>query len=172
MIKKILFFLAIAIVIISIYKFSKKETMLTIGDRIPNINLKDENNNMVDIDSISSPMVIYFYPKDNTPGCIKEACSFRDAFEQFSSKNIRVFGISGDSPSSHKKFKQKYHLPFTLLSDTGNKIREKFGVPNSLLVLPGRVTFVVDKNKIIQYYFNSQFKASEHVIKALNYINK
>ena len=141
---------------------------IEVGDAVPSFSLKDQNGKLFKVDgSIEKPLIIYFYPKDDTPGCIKEACKFRDDFESFVNLGAIVIGISGDSVASHKKFEEKYHLPFTLLADTKNEIRKLFGVPKSMILLPGRVTYVVDKKGIVQYIFNSQFNAEKHIENSL-----
>lgn len=158
---------------IVIFKNENKDMKkIEVGDTIPNINLKDENGIEVNINSIKKPLIIYFYPKDETPGCIKEACKFRDEFQSFVDLGVQVFGISGDSSASHKKFKEKYHLPFTLLADSNNEVRKKFGVPKSLLFLPGRVTYVVNEKGVVMYMFNSQFGAEKHIENALEFLRK
>lgn len=142
---------------------------IEVGDTIPSFTLLDQDGNEVHISKdYGKAMVVYFYPKDDTPGCTKEACKFRDDFEQFNDLGVSVFGISGDSVESHKKFAEKYRLPFQLLADTKNKIRKVFGVPSSFLILPGRVTYVVDNKGVIQYIFNSQFSAEKHIDNALD----
>ena len=88
--------------------------------------------------------MLYFYPKDDTPGCTKEACTFRDQYEDFTAAGAEVIGVSSDSSESHRKFAGKYSLPFTLLSDRGGEVRKRYGVPATLGLLPGRVTFVID----------------------------
>lgn len=141
------------------------------GDKVPEFKLLNDQGELVKINADSGvPMVIYFYPKDDTPGCIKEACAFRDHYEQFSDAGVQVFGISADDVESHKNFKEKYRLPFTLLSDTENEVRKLFGVPKTFLLFPGRVTYVIDKNGYVTYVFNSQFKAETHIQKALAHI--
>ncbi len=112
--------------------------------------------------------MIYFYPKDDTPGCTKEACKFRDEFEVFTDLNARVIGISSDDVSSHKKFAEKYHLPFTLLADVKQEVRNLFGVPKSVLgLLPGRVSYIINKKGTIIYIFESQFGAQKHIEEAI-----
>ncbi|MFK5957770.1 MAG: peroxiredoxin [Lutibacter sp.] len=141
---------------------------IEVGDKIPSFTLKNQDGDLFTVDnSIGKPMVIYFYPKDDTPGCVKEACKFRDEFEDFLQLGALVIGISGDSVESHKKFKDKYNLPFILLADIDNKVRKLFGVPKSMVFLPGRVTYVIDKSGTIQYIFNSQFGAEKHIENAL-----
>lgn len=112
-------------------------------------------------------VVLYFYPKDDTPGCTAEACSFRDQYEDFKDLGAEVVGISSDSEASHQKFTAKHRLPFELLADTDGQVRKLYEVPRALLgLLPGRVTFVIDKNGVIQYIFNSLSGATDHVRKA------
>ena len=118
-------------------------------------------------------VVLFFYPKDNTPGCTAEACSFRDQFEDFKDLGAEIIGISSDSVLSHQKFAKQYRLPFILLSDEDKKIRNLFGVPAGLFgLIPGRVTYVVDKNGIIKLIFNSSLMATKHISKALEVIKE
>lgn len=147
---------------------------LKVGDIIPNFKAKDANGNDFDSQNIvgKKPLVIYFYPKDNTPGCTAEACSFRDQYEDFKDLGAEVIGISSDSVSSHQQFSKQYKLPFILLSDNDKKIKTLFGVPSGLFgLLPGRVTYVTDKNGVIQMIFDSML-ASKHIAKALQAIKK
>ena len=148
---------------------------LKIGDSIPAFSLKDQNGNSFDIAEFfgKKKLVIYFYPKDDTPGCTREACSFSDRFEDFKTVGAEVFGISADSVESHKKFAEKYRLSFSLLSDEGNKVRKLFGVPADLFgLIPGRVTYIVDYEGKIVHIFNSQFNATKHVEEALAILNE
>lgn len=141
-----------------------------VGSLVPQFSLPDQNGNLFSINSVigKKNLVIYFYPKDDTPGCTKEACSFRDEFEVFNEADAVIIGISGQSVESHKKFAEKYRLSFTLLSDEGNKVRNLFGVPvNFLGLLPGRVTYIADKSGKVIYIFNSQTQATKHVDEAL-----
>lgn len=144
------------------------------GDEIPEFSARDNNGNDFESSSIvgKKPVVFYFYPKDNTPGCTAQACSFRDQYEDFKDLGAEVVGISSDSIASHEKFVQQYQLPFILLSDNDKKIRKLFGVkPDLLGLIPGRVTYVVDKNGIIQFVFDSM-NATNHIPKALETIKK
>lgn len=157
------------------FGFSAKTQQLTVGDKAPDFSLKDQNGTTVNSASIYGQeiVVIYFYPKDDTPGCTKEACSFRDNFTAFTDAGVRVLGVSADSPSSHKAFAQKYNLPFTLLSDTDNTLRQAFGVKGDIFgLIPGRVTFVIDKNGVIQHVFTSQTQAEKHIKESLDAIAK
>ena len=142
---------------------------LKVGDKIPSFSLKDQKGNTISKEDLVgvSNLVLYFYPKDDKPGCTKEACAFRDEFEVFTDLGAKVIGVSADSPQSHAKFAEKYRLPFTLLSDEDNSLRKSFGVKGNLLgLLPGRVTFIVDKFGIVKHVFDSQFNATQHVKEA------
>jgi len=145
------------------------------GESIPHFSLVDQHGNTVTIQNEvgKQNLVIYFYPKDYTPGCTKEACKFRDEFEDFKDTNAMVIGISSDSQQMHQKFADRYRLPFTLLSDPGNKVRKLFGVPSKLMgLLPGRVTFVVDKQGKVVHTFDAQFQAEKHVEEALRILRE
>ncbi|MCH2199581.1 MAG: peroxiredoxin [Flavobacteriales bacterium] len=146
---------------------------LKVGDTLPSVEVKDENDAVVKLgpSHMTGPMVLYFYPKDDTPGCTKEACSFRDSYASFTDAGVTVYGVSGDSPKSHRKFIEKYQLPFSLLSDKGNTLRKAIGVPTNLLgLIPGRVTYIIDKHGKIVHIFNSQTQAEKHVTEALHII--
>ncbi|MBK6346156.1 MAG: peroxiredoxin [Bacteroidales bacterium] len=148
---------------------------IKIGSTIPEFTLPDQNGNPFSIGSLlgKKNLVIYFYPKDDSPGCTAQACSFRDQFEVFTEANAVIIGISGQSVKSHREFAEKHHLSFTLLSDEGNKIRKKFGVPTNLLgLLPGRVTYVADKTGKVIYMFNSQLQTEKHVEEALRILKE
>jgi peroxiredoxin Q/BCP len=143
---------------------------IEVGNLIPQFTLADQNGNSFSISSVigKKNLVIYFYPKDDSPGCTAEACAFRDQFEIFNEADAAIIGISGQSVASHKKFAEKYRLSFTLLSDEGDKVRKMFGVPvNFLGMLPGRVTYIVDKSGKVIYVFDSQTQATKHVDEAL-----
>ncbi len=146
---------------------------LKVGDTLPNFTAKDTNGTIFDSTNYigKQSLVIYFYPKDNTPGCTAEACSFRDNYQDFKDLGAEVIGISADSVTSHLKFKSKFNLPFILLSDADKKLRKLFGVENSLIFLPGRETFVADKNGVILMIFNSM-SSKIHIEKALQILKK
>jgi peroxiredoxin Q/BCP len=148
---------------------------IKIGSEIPSFSLQDQHGNNFDINIVlgKKNLVIYFYPKDDTPGCTKEACYFQDQYEVFKDVDAEIIGISGQSVESHLDFAKKYNLTFTLLSDTGNKIRKLFGVPTNFLgLLPGRVTYVVSKEGKVIYMFNSQMNATKHVDEALTILKE
>jgi len=167
------FYLIIYLLLFTSYlTFSQKNNMdeIKIGSTIPSFTLPDQNGNLFDINSVlgKKNLVIYFYPKDDSPGCTAQACSFQDQFEVFSQADAVIIGISGQSVKSHKEFAEKHRLSFTLLSDEGNNIRKQFGVPTNLLgLLPGRVTYIADKTGKVIYVFNSQTNATKHVDEAL-----
>ena len=157
------------------YKTNTNVKELKIGDTIPDIVLKDQNGEMFDLKSEtkSKNVVLYFYPKDNTKGCTAQACSFRDQITEFNNIDAVIIGISGQSVQSHKKFAEDYNLPFTLLSDEGNKIREKLGVPSGLMgLLPGRVTYVIDKKGKVVDIINSQINIKAHINESLKILAK
>jgi len=112
-------------------------------------------------------VVVYFYPKDDTPGCTAEACSFRDSYEDFTDAGAVVLGVSSDSVESHVKFAEKHHLPFTLLSDGDGSVTKSWGVGKSLGILPGRVTYVINPQGVVVKKFSSQLKAKKHHTEAL-----
>lgn len=167
----IVYFLLLAAHLTIGNSISKDKNMeIKIGDTIPVVVLKNQNGDLFDLKKETSGknVVLFFYPKDDTPGCTAQACSFRDQFQDFADANTIVIGISGQSVESHKKFAEKHRLTYTLLSDEGNKIRKKFGVPTNLFgLLPGRVTYVIDKNGKVIYIFNSQTRIEDHINKTL-----
>lgn len=143
---------------------------IEVGSTVPQFSLQDQFGKMFDIKSVlgKKNLVIYFYPKDDTPGCTKEACSFRDQYEVFNELDAIIIGISAQSVESHLEFATKHNLNFTLLSDNENKVRNLFDVPSTLLgLIPGRVTYVVNKEGKVVFTFNSQFEAEKHIEEAL-----
>ena len=146
---------------------------IQIGDKLPHFTAVKQDGTAFDSNSIQNkPVVIYFYPKDNTPGCTSQACSFRDAYQDFQDLGAEVIGVSGDSVSSHQNFQQKHKLPFILLSDSDRKLRKLFGVPTALFgLIPGRVTYVFNVSGKAIYIFDNM-SAKNHIIKALDSIKK
>jgi peroxiredoxin Q/BCP len=140
-----------------------------IGDRAPDFSLQNQRGETVKLSDFQGQkcVVLYFYPKDDTPGCTAESCAFRDSYEVFTDAGAEVIGISGDSVDSHLRFASKYNLPFTLLSDKDNQVRKLFGVPATLFILPGRVTYVIDKEGIVRHIFDSQLDFKAHIDEAL-----
>jgi len=147
---------------------NKTNKSVVVGDRIPSFTLNDQDGKPFDINTVvgKDKLVIYFYPKDETPGCTKEACAFRDQYEAFKQVDALVIGISGQSVESHKAFAENHHLSFTLLSDEGNKVRSLFGVPTAMGI-PGRVTYIVDLSGKVVYIFNSLSEPEKHVSEAI-----
>jgi peroxiredoxin Q/BCP len=140
-----------------------------IGSVAPDFTLPSQSGEIVNLKGFvgSKPVVLFFYPKDDTPGCTKQACAFRDDYEQFGKLDAEVIGISSDSVESHRSFASKHDLPFTLLSDEGGKVRKLYGVPTTFGIFPGRVTYVIDEEGVIRYVFSSQLGVSRHVEEAL-----
>ncbi|CAI8281741.1 MAG: Putative peroxiredoxin bcp [Bacteroidetes bacterium MED-G17] len=147
---------------------------MQLDEFIPEFTLVDENGEWFSSESLSGkPTVILFYPMDFTPGCVTEACTFRDNFDVFDQNGATVLGISKDSPSRHKKFKQRYRLPFTLLSDLGGNVAKSFGVKTNLFgLMMGRETFVFDKNQRLISHFVIQLQVKRHVQEAIKAIQK
>jgi thioredoxin-dependent peroxiredoxin len=144
--------------------------MLKPGDTIPDVTLDGPDGKPVRVRDLTSAraLVLYFYPKDETTGCTAEACSFRDAYQDFTDAGADVVGVSGDGRDSHARFVERHKLPFTLLSDPRGEARAAFGVKPSLLgLIPGRVTFVIDRENKVRHAFDSQLRATAHVTEAL-----
>jgi peroxiredoxin Q/BCP len=142
--------------------------MLKEGDKAPDFSAKDQDGNEVNLADLKGQrVVLYFYPKDDTPGCTKEACSFRDSDDVYKKKNIRVLGLSTDSEKSHQKFISKFNLPFTLLADTDKKIVEDYGVWGEKSMYgrkymgTNRKTFLIDEQGKIKKVFD-KVNVSEH----------
>jgi thioredoxin-dependent peroxiredoxin len=148
--------------------FPKKDK-LDAGSKAPTFTLPSQSGEMVSLEDFigTKPVVLFFYPKDDTPGCTKEACAFRDDYEQFGKLDADVIGISSDSVDSHRSFASKHDLPFTLLSDEGGKVRRLYRVPNTFGLFPGRVTYVIDKEGVVRRVFSSQLGVEQHVEEAL-----
>jgi peroxiredoxin Q/BCP len=145
------------------------------GSSIPIFVLPDQNGKLFDIKSVlgKKNLVIYFYPKDDSPGCTKQACTFRDQFEVFREADAEIIGISSDDVESHKKFADKYRLTYTLLSDKDGTVRKLFDVPSDLFgLLPGRVTYVVNKEGIVIHTFDAQMQTEKHIEEALNALKR
>ena len=140
-----------------------------VGDTAPDFTLTSQAGESVSLGNFrgKSAVVLYFYPKDDTPGCTSEACAFRDSYQVFKDAGAEVIGVSSDSPHSHEQFAKKHNLPFILLSDSGNQVRKLYGVPATLWILPGRVTYVIDKEGIVRHVFDSMLDFKAHVDEAL-----
>lgn len=147
---------------------------IQIGDSAPAFTAQAHTGQTVSLADFRgrNVVVLYFYPKDDTPGCTKEACAFRDAYEDFVQAGAVVIGVSSDSPERHQAFAGGHRLPFLLLADQEGAVRKAFGVPRTLGLLPGRVTYVIDQQGIVRHVFNSQFSADRHVTEALAIVHK
>jgi peroxiredoxin Q/BCP len=147
-------------------------TELKVGDKAPDFSLLDEHGKPVSLKDYSGKniVVLYFYPKDFTSGCTAEACSFRDNYQPFREKDAVVVGVSLDDVESHKKFSEKYNLPFSILSDSGKETAKAYGVLGIGGLLAKRVTFIIDKNGTIARIFPKVdvTKHSEEVLKAID----
>jgi peroxiredoxin Q/BCP len=145
---------------------------LKAGDKAPLFTLTDQDGKMFRLaDHIGKNiLVVYFYPKDESYGCTKEACSFRDGYEVFREAGAEVIGISSDDSESHKAFAEHHRLPFTLLSDPDVRVASRYGVGKTLGILKGRVTFVIDRQGIVRGRFSSQLNYNKHVEEALRVI--
>ncbi len=144
------------------------------GDTAPDFTLPSQSGEPVRLgDRLGQRVVVlYFYPKDNTPGCTAEACAFRDSYEVFTEAGAEVIGISSDSAARHAAFAGQHQLPFTLLSDQGGKIRKLYGVPAVLGLLPGRVTYVIDRQGTVRHGFGSMTNIGQHVSDALEIVRQ
>ena len=139
---------------------------ISIGDLCPTVSLKNQEGQTINIQDYigSKNVIIYFYPKDNTAGCTKEACSFRDAMQDLNNLDCEVFGISADSVESHKQFANQFRLTFNFLSDVDNSVRKLFKVPANLFgLIPGRVTYIVNKEGKVVHIINSQMNPDKHI---------
>jgi thioredoxin-dependent peroxiredoxin len=165
------------LVCISVFFFSchanSQEKHLGVGDVMPAFSLIDQNGNNFDSkDYVGKKiMVIYFYPKDESPVCTKESCSFRDSYSDFEKAGAIVVGINPGSVQSHKSFQENHQLPFFLLSDSANQVQKLFGVKEKF-GMTDRETFVVDLNGKIVYSFDSFMKGTAHAENALNFVKK
>ena len=140
-----------------------------IGDIAPDFSLESASGQRVSLSDFRGmkSVVLYFYPKDETTGCTKEACGFRDSYEAFKRLGAEVLGVSSDSSESHRKFAEHHTLPFTLLSDPKKAVRKLYGVRSSIGIIPGRVTYIIDREGRVLHIFNSQTRPEEHVREAL-----
>ena len=147
---------------------------LKVGDRAPDFTLPSPGGKTVTLSKLTADkaVVVFFYPKDDTPGCTVEACGFRDSYESFVEAGAEVVGISSDPPDSHDRFASKFKLPMTLLSDVDGKVRALFGVKATLGLFPGRATFVIDRKGIVRHVFVSQLRAGAHVGEALGVVRE
>lgn len=150
------------------------KTSVKVGDAAPDFTLPNQPGEMFSLSSLlgKESIVLYFYPKDFSRGCTAEACAFRDSYEAFKQAGAEVIGVSSQSVESHDKFASLYKLPFILLSDEDQRVRKLYGVPATFGVLPGRVTYVIDKKGVVRYVFNSQLNPTKHIEEALTILKR
>jgi peroxiredoxin Q/BCP len=146
-----------------------KTDAVRVGDLAPDFTLPTQTGEPVTLSEFRGDkvVVLYFYPQDDTPGCTREACAFRDSYDVFAEAGAQVLGVSQDSVGSHSRFAEKYGLPFVLLSDEGGTVRQTYGVVPTLGVLGGRVTFVIDREGVVRHAFSSVTRMGAHVDGAL-----
>ncbi|HEX4147534.1 MAG TPA: peroxiredoxin [Pirellulales bacterium] len=139
------------------------------GDRAPQFTGTTQTGQQISLSDYlgKKAVVLYFYPKDNTSVCTAQACSFRDSYEDFAHAGAVVVGVSSDSVDSHRGFAEQQRLPFPLISDADGSLRKAFGVPRTLGLFPGRVTYVIDREGIVRLVFNSALNAGRHQTEAL-----
>jgi peroxiredoxin Q/BCP len=147
---------------------------IQVGDKAPDFTLPSQSGEEVRLsDRLGERVIVlYFFPKDDTPGCTAEACAFRDSHEVFTDAGAEVIGVSSDSVDRHAAFSGKHELPFTLVSDQGGQVRKSYGVPSVLGVLPGRVTYVIDREGTVRQVFSSMTRISRHVGDALEMVRQ
>ncbi len=146
---------------------------LSSGDRAPQIALTDQNGVERRSNQLAGKaLVLFFYPKDDTPGCTMEACAFRDSYADLQALGAEVWGVSGDDAGSHQRFASRHNLPYPLLVDRGNQLRRAFGVPAVLGLLPGRVTYVIDADGVIRHVFNNLLDGPAHRREALEALRR
>ena len=141
---------------------------IAVGDQVPQFKAKDQDGvERCLADLGGKPLVLFFYPKDDTPGCTIEACGFRDQYAALQALGAEVWGVSGDGASSHRRFASKFQLPYPLLVDEGNALRDAFGVAKTLFVIPGRVTYVIDGGGVVRLVFDEMLDANAHIRQAM-----
>jgi peroxiredoxin Q/BCP len=151
-----------------------REKYLEVGDVAPEFALPNANGEMVSLGDFrgQSEVVLFFYPRDNSPVCTAEACSFRDSYEVFRDAGAEVIGISADSSQSHERFAARLRLPFVLVSDRGGVVRKRYGITKTLGIFPGRTTYLIDRQGVIRHIFSSQFQPTKHVSEALTVLRR
>jgi peroxiredoxin Q/BCP len=148
--------------------------MVQIGERAPDFELPDGGGKTVRLSEFQGKknVVLFFYPKDDSPGCTVEACTFRDRYQDFADAGAELIGISSDSVESHAHFAGKHQLPMTLLSDSRGEVRKRYGIKATLGLLPGRATFIVDKSGVVRHVFESQVRVKKHVQESLDVLKR
>lgn len=145
-----------------------------VGDNAPDFTLPSYTGEDVTLSSFfgNRNVVLYFYPKDESSGCTREACSFRDSYEVFKDLGAEVIGVNSGTVESHKSFAAHHNLPFKLLSDKDNKVRKLYGVPSTLGLIAGRVTYIIDKKGVVRHIFSSQFQPERHIEQAVEVLRE
>ncbi len=149
-----------------------RTSQVSVGEAAPDFTLIDQGGRSVNLRELLRErcVVLYFYPKDDTPGCTVEACSFRDQYEVLRDAGAEVVGVSSDDQRAHEAFVAKYNLPFVLLSDPGGGVRAAYGVKRTFGIIDGRVTFVIDRAGVVRHVFSSQVRPKKHVEEALKIV--
>src|SRR2546427_6070088 len=142
----------------------RRDGKVRVGDPAPDFTLRDQAGTPVQLRNLlgQGTVVLYFYPKDETPGCTLEARAFRDSYDRFTAAGAEVVGISSDSVASHRRFAARQGLPFLLLSDRDSTVRQLYGVEKTLGLVPGRVTYVIDREGVVRHIYSSQLRATRH----------
>lgn len=145
-----------------------------VGDPAPEFRLPAADGEMVSLATFrgQSEVVLFFYPRDNTPVCTAEACAFRDSYDAFRAAGAEVIGVSADGDESHRRFAESHGLPFRLLSDADGSLRARYGVPKTLGLFPGRTTFLIDRQGTVRHVFSSQLQPARHVAEALRVLKE
>ena len=147
---------------------------VNVGDKAPDFTLPSQMGDNVTLSEYfgKKNVVLYFYPKDETRGCTREACEFRDRYNVFTRLGAEVLGVSSDTLESHKSFATHHGLPFLLLSDEKGKVRGLYGVPATMGIIPGRVTYIIDRKGVVRHIFSSQFQPEKHIEEALKILKE
>ena len=145
---------------------------MQIGDKVPEFSLLDQNGTKRTNNGLKTPLVLFFYPKDDTPGCTIEVCGFRDKYDLFKVLGAQVWGVSNGSSTSHLAFANKNKLQYPLLCDKNDLLRKSFKVPKVLGLLDGRVTYVIDRNGFVKHIFRDLLNGPEHIKEAIRVLKK
>jgi len=145
-----------------------------VGDLAPGFTLEAADGRSVSLSDFrgKSEVVLFFYPKDDSPGCTAQACSFRDGHEAIRTLGAEVIGVSSDPAGSHRAFAARHRLPFPLLTDADGSLRARYGVPKTFGLIPGRVTYLIDREGVVRHFYSSQFRLTRHVAEALRALAK
>ena len=146
---------------------------VTIGDEAPDFTLPTATGEPFRLSALRGrKVVLFFYPRDGSPGCVAQACGFRDAYAECVAADAQIVGVSSDSVASHRRFAATYSLPFPIVSDAGSALRRQYGATAVPGLVPGRVTFLIDENGVVRDLFSALFRATEHVEYARNWLRK